>query len=318
MTHTLQVFQSVLAFATVVLLCVLMKKWAVVREEHGPLFANLLTQVALPVVIITQLATHPLEARQLLLVLAMIVSGTVCMALAWVAGNLMKLARSKIGALMLVSSFGSSAFIGYPLIQYAFPNNPEAMRDAILVSEIGVGLPIFTLGVWVAMHFGEKHGGGSATQWQPLRDYLRSPIFLAVAAGLLISPLHLNPEMPWLAPFFEAARMVSGALTILSCLVLGINLNFRTVRGIIPLLLVSATLQMIVEPYVANFQATLYGLSMEQRQVLVMESAMPSAILGSVFASHYQCAADTTSALIFINILLSLITLPLVFAALCG
>lgn len=58
MSHTLQVFQTVLAFAFVVLLCLLLKNRGIIREEHGPLFAQLLTQVALPVVIFSKLAVH--------------------------------------------------------------------------------------------------------------------------------------------------------------------------------------------------------------------------------------------------------------------
>ena len=64
--------------------------------------------------------------------------------------------RGKIGAFMIASSFGSSALLGYPFIQMVFPNNPEAMTDAILISEIGVGLPLFILCPLVAMWFGKE------------------------------------------------------------------------------------------------------------------------------------------------------------------
>jgi len=47
MSHTLQVSQTVLAFAAVVLLCLLLKNRGIIRKEHGPLFAQLLTQDAL-------------------------------------------------------------------------------------------------------------------------------------------------------------------------------------------------------------------------------------------------------------------------------
>ena len=76
----------------------------------------------------------------------------------------MKLERPQIGALMIASSFGSSTLIGYPMIQYVFPHNPGAMADAILISELGVGLPIFTLCVWVAMYFGEGVPAGAGRQ----------------------------------------------------------------------------------------------------------------------------------------------------------
>jgi predicted permease len=50
----------VLAFAAVVLLCVLLKRRGLITAEHGPLFARLLTQVALPVVIFSKLAVQPI------------------------------------------------------------------------------------------------------------------------------------------------------------------------------------------------------------------------------------------------------------------
>jgi len=112
--------------------------------------------------------------------------------------------------------------VGYPLIQFAFPKNPQALADAVLISELGVGLPIFTLGPLVAMHFGARVGEApplSAT----LLGYLRSPIFIAVALGLIGAQLPLPLDSPMLAPFLEALRMIEGALTIIACLILGFS-----------------------------------------------------------------------------------------------
>ena len=311
-TPTFQVFQTVLAFAMVVLLCVLLKRLSIVKEEHGSVFAKLLTQAALPVVIFTKLATNPIQRGQWLAVLSIFLASIACMGLAWAAGKLMKLERPKIGALIMVSSFGSSTLIGYPLIQYAFPNNPQAMSDAILISEIGVGLPIFVLGVAVAMYFGEQ-SNDAAFGKKVLLGYLRSPIFISIVAGLLVSRWHIDPQQPFLAPFLEASHMVEGSITILACLILGIQLSFRSSRGLVWLVIVSASLEMLLLPYLTSLQAALFHLSLEQRQVLVLEAAMPSAVLNSVFATQYKCDGATTSALVFINGLLSVLTLPLVF-----
>ena len=108
MTHNLQVFQTVLAFAAVVLLCVVLKWRGLIREDHGPLFARLLTEVALPVLIFAKLAVHPLGLRQFLPALAMIGAVIVCLGVSWAAGALLRLDRPRIGALMIASSFGSS------------------------------------------------------------------------------------------------------------------------------------------------------------------------------------------------------------------
>jgi predicted permease len=317
MSHTLLVLQSVLAFATLVLICFLLKKFEVIREENGPLFARLVTDVALPAVIFSQLATHQISRSQLLLIVAMIVTGTVSLGVAWLAGKILKETRVHVGALMLSSSFSSSALIGYPLIQYAFPNNPEALTDAILLSELGVGLPLFTICVVVAMYFGERTGKPRSF-YQSLRDYLLSPIFVALVAGLLASLLRLDPQQPFLAPFFKTLDMIRDALALLSCLILGIQLKYRPVRVIVPLIVVSALIQLVFQPWLGNLQAIWYQLSLEQRQVLVLESGMPSAILPLVYATRYQCAPEICASLIFFHILASLITLPSVFAALGG
>jgi hypothetical protein len=313
MNHVLQVFQTVLAFASVVLLCVFLKYRGIIKAEHSPLFAQLLIQVALPVVIFSKLATQPIAPRQLLLVVSMIGAVIVCLGVSWGAGRVLRLDRAQTGALMMASSFGSSTLIGYPLIQYAFPHNPEALIDAILISELGVGLPTFTLCVWVAMCFGEGAAAEAGRRRKILLDYFRSPIFIALAAGLLISTLHLNPESPYLAPFSQAADMVAASITLLSCLILAIELDLRSMRHMWLVVVISAAIQMGLHPLVAGLQADFYRFTPLQREVLVLEAAMPSAILGVVFATRYRCAAQWNAALVFGNILIGLIAVPLAF-----
>jgi hypothetical protein len=312
---SLQVAETVAAFAAVVLLVVLLKRLGVIHAPDQAVFARLLTQVVIPAVVFYQLAIHPLDGRKFLLVLAMFLAGCASLFLAWLAGRLLRLDRPHTGALMITSAFGSSALLGYPLIQFAFPHNPEAMADAVLVSELGVGLPIFILCPLIAMHFGAARGESRGFSWGVLAGYLRSPIFLAVVIGLLASrcPVLAAPAN---AGLLRAPQMIEGSLTFLACLVLGLQLSFRSPAGLLPLVVVSAILQMGIQPALAHAQATLYGLGLEQRQVLTLISAMPSAVLGPVFASHYECAGETAASLVFVNILLSVLFVPLTFAAL--
>jgi len=316
MTASIQVFESVLAFSLVVASCIIMKKKSIVKEEDVALFARLLTQAALPAFIFFQLSTHPVSSRQFLMVLAMIVTGLISMGAAWLAGKALRLDKPKIGALMLTSSFGSTALIGYPLIQFSFPNDPTALTDAILLSELGVGLPIFILGPAVAMHFGENFGENIGTQRSVFTEYFRSPIFFATALGLIIAPLQIPVSNWFLAPFYEALSIIGSAVAVLACLILGLQLKLKSLKGIWTLLIISVLIQMVLQPWVAHAQADLYHLSAEQTQVLTLISALPAAVLGSVFATHYRCASDTTSALIMMHLLIAIVLVPLTFAVL--
>jgi predicted permease len=86
-TVDIRVIETVAAFAAVVALCVVLKYKGIVTEEHQSVFARLLTQAALPAVIFSQLATHPVESRQYLMVVTIIVAALVSMAASWSLGK---------------------------------------------------------------------------------------------------------------------------------------------------------------------------------------------------------------------------------------
>lgn len=317
MSVRLQVLETVIAFALVVVLANRLKRFGVVREEDGPLFARLLTQAILPATIFHQLLIHPVSARQFVLVAIMIAAGGAALAVAWLAARALRFDRPTTGALLLTSAFGSSALVGYPLVQFAFPNDTQALTDAIITSELGVGLPLFTLGPLVAIHFGAASGAAASLRTSFL-DYLRSPIFIAVAAGLVAAQLDLPLDNPFLAPLLQALRMIDGALTIVACLILGLQLSLGSLRGVWLLLLISAAVNMFFQPWCAGVLGQLLAVSGTQQHVLVLVAAMPSAILGPVFATRYDCAPKKASAIVFSHVVLSLATVPAVFSALAG
>jgi len=312
MTVNLQVFETVFAFTIVVMLCLLLRKYSVIKEEDGGVFARLLTQVVLPAVIFLQLSATPIRSNQLLLVVAIFIAGLLSMALAWLAGRLLNLSRSKTGALMLTSSFGSSALIGYPFIAFAFPGNPEALADAVLLSELGVGLPMFIFGPAIAMYYGgDADAPGRKNKLS--FSYFHSPIFLSVVLGIAVSFIPFDRHSSLIAPFIEALKMIKGALAILACLILSLQLKLKALKGLLPLFIVSAVIQMWFQPFAAHVQAMVFHLSTLQTQVLILVCSMPSAVLGPVFASQYNCAPDTASALVMGHIILSIAMIPAVF-----
>ncbi|MEW6660051.1 MAG: AEC family transporter [Thermodesulfobacteriota bacterium] len=316
MSHDLQIFQTVAAFALVVLVCLGLKRQGIIQEQHNPVFAGLLTKAAIPAAIVYHLALNRVSAQQALMVVPIMVAVCLCVSVAWAAARLLRLDGGRTGALMLASGFSSSTLIGYPLVQYAFPGNPEAMTDAILISELGMGLPVFTLGVGIAMHWGAT-GPEQATRCQALWNYFRSPIFVALVVGLFLAPLGIDPSAPWLAPFFSACRMIDAAIALLSCLILAVELRLDyDWRPLLGLLAVAAVIKLGLQPWLGYGQAQLLGLTWQQSQVLILESAMPSAILGVVFATQYRCAASTVAALSFGTVILSLAAVPVVFTLL--
>jgi hypothetical protein len=186
------------------------------------------------------------------------------------------------------------------------------MAEAILISELAVGLPIFTLCPLVAMHFGEASKTAGSLR-NTLLQYFRSPIFIAVVLGIAVSQLHLRLESPFLAPILESAKMVDETLAALACLVLGMQIKVGSFKRLLPIVAISSALQMGLQPLLAYGQAVVYHLGGLERQVLVLIAAMPSAVLGPVFAVRYKCGGELASTVTFINILLGALGIPAVF-----
>lgn len=312
---TLRVTETVIAFALVIVLVVLLKRKKVVSESDLPSLSALMTKAILPAVIFLQLSMNPIRGEQLVLVMIMFLAGLASMVITWIVGKLMRLRRDTLGMLIISSTFGSSALIGYPLIEFAFPGNSHAMTDAILISELGVGLPIFTLCPLVASYYGNARHGVQAIL-DTLTAYLKSPIFISVVAGLTLSQFPSVVKFSFLDPFWQALRMIDGTLTVLASLILGLQLKFKSFRRILPLFIVSAIIQIGIQPMLAVAGADLMNVALLDKQVLILISAMPSAVLGTVFASQYQCDSETASELVFLNILASLAGIPIVYYSL--
>lgn len=312
---SLYVAETVIAFTLLVIGAYLLKRRGVLKQEEGPVFARLLTQAVLPVTIFYSLWTNPLSGSNFAPVLVMFLTGVAALFVSWLAGYLLKFDRPSTGALMIVSSFGSSALMGYPIIQYAFPDSTRALAEGIVISEVGVGLPIFILCPAVAMFF-----GGTAQAGRNIgalaKEYLRSPICLAVVLGLACSQLRLPAGMPIVDTIREALKMAQGATVFVSAIILGLQLTFRRPTGFWLLIAVSIAVQMLFQPWFSDVVANGMAVGAEDRQILVLISSMPAAILGPVFAARYDCAAKTATLLTFTHIVVSPMLVPAIFALL--
>jgi malate permease and related proteins len=312
-TVGLHVAETVIAFTLLVLAGYFLKRKGVLKQEDSPIFARLLTQAILPATIFYQLWTYHLSGENFVPVLIMFLSGIAALVISWLAGVLFKFDRPSTGALMIISSFGSSALIGYPIIQYTFSNDPQALAEGIAISELGVGLPIFILCPLVAMYFGGTFKGGQDLG-KLARDYLLSPIFISVVLGFAFSRVNIPDGMPLVDTIREALKMTQGALVVISAIILGLQLSFQPAKGFWALIAVSIVVQMFFQPWFSNAASGLLRITAENRQILVLISAMPAAILGPVFAARYDCAAKTASLLTFTHIAISPVLVPAVFA----
>lgn len=307
MTFHQSVVQSVGILIGMILLAMVLRILKVVKEEQGGLFARLTTQYTLPALIFTALSTSQFDLRKLMLAAVMIVSQALCALLAWWVSVLLKLSRPRKGALILASTFTSSGFLGYAVVKEIYRNNSQALSDAAIVSELGVAMVIFTMGVLIAIRFGAKETTPEEKRDEALK-FFRSPIFFALILGIIFSFIHIPRDCWPIAGFYRFLHTIAAANTLLVTLTIGVMLHFRDLRRVLPIVLLACVIKLIVQPLLSYFQSELLNFPTLWHQIVVLEAAMPTAAMTAVFSKRYGCDTELTTILIFATFISSILT----------
>ena len=98
----------------------------------------------------------------------------------------------------------------------------------------------------------------------------------------------------------------------------GVLLHFSGMRTIIWIVLFTVLIKLILKPLMVWVPSLEMELQDWHVQVLVLEAAMPSALLTVVFAKTYGCDAKLASKLIFATLIFSGITVIVMFGLLAG
>lgn len=307
--------QSIIVLVGLISLGMFLRHVGVLERGHSSVFARVVTNFTLPAMIFSALSKHPISWNQALLPVTMIIAEVICIVLAWIAGCMLNLSRPQKGSLILVSGFGSSAFLGYALVREVFPDNLSALSDAVVIGELGVGSLIFTVGVMMAMYFGT----GSLNAREQIKtalSFFRSPIFIAVVLGITCSIYSLPRENSIVSTLYKTIDTVGRANTIMVTLTIGVMLRFKNLRKLLLLGIVVCIIKLFLQPVIVFFFSNLMAFPDLWKKVLVMEAAMPAATLSAVFAARYNCDGELAADMVFITVVLSAFTVVGLFCLL--
>lgn len=304
---------AILVIVFIYVLAIFMRRKGALTEEHSLTLAHIVTDLCLPAIIFVSLAKQTIQLNQITPALVMLGLELFCIALAWSISVLLKFNKAQQGAIVFCSAFGSSTFLGYSIILQMFPHAPEALSEAVLISEIGVGYPIFILGPLLAAYFGSEKLDAKS-QWKTSLSFFKSPVFLALILGLLWGTFRLpGQENDFMAPLFQLCNVLAAALTPLAILSVGLMFKMPPLRKIIAALSIVILLKLIAKPLLASFLSTQFGFPELWKEVLVLLAAMPPAVLGAVFLRRYGGDASLASALLLTASLVSCVSLVGVF-----
>ncbi len=305
--------KAILVIVVIFLLALLMRKREILTEDHSAVLARIVTDLCLPAIVFVTLAKQTIELSELEPAFVMLFTELFCIGIAWLVAVWAGFDRAKQGAVVFCSAFGSSTFLGYSIIIQLFPETPQAMTEAVLISEIGVGYPIFILGPVLASYFGSGESDLKSA-WSASLQFFRSPVFFALLLGFLWGFFGLpREEHPVFAPLFQLCNVLASALTPIAILSVGLMFKMPKLKTVLLPLAVVILIKLLFKPVFIGGVASILDFSKLWKDVLIILAAMPPAILGAVFLKRYGGDAALASTLLLAASVVSTVTVLFVF-----
>ena len=220
--------------------------------------------------------------------------------LSWALAKLLRLPQVLASAFILSVSLINAGNYGLSLNHFALGEDGLLWASIYFITS---ALWINSAGVYVA----------SAGRMEPLRalkNLTRVPAVYAILLSLLIRALNLSLPQAVSRPI----ELLAAAMIPMMLLVLGMQIGKAGAPKRLGLLSIVVTLRLVIAPIVAWFMAGALSMPMVGRQVGVLESAMPTAVLAFILALQYDTEPEFVTGAVLVSTLLSPITLtPLLY-----
>ncbi|MCQ2546652.1 MAG: AEC family transporter [Clostridia bacterium] len=285
-----------------------LSKMNILNENHTVGMSNLITYVTYPCMVICAMQLEFSweilnNCKYVVLVFLGVV--IVAMILSKILTTVIRLPSSQSGIMAFMMVFGNTGFLGLPVLNGLF--GKEAVFYGALCDS-SVDLLIFSLGVTLirqAAKGDERMGLG-----ETLKGII-NPCFVCVIIGLVLYVLQITlPDI-----ISGPLDMLGSATSPLAMMVVGAHLgriSFREMFMSKPSYLV-CLLKLLVAPAVALiFVKLLVGSGTIFGTVIVIEAAMPCAMLSVILSEYYKADVEFATKGVMLTTILSLITIPVV------
>ncbi len=258
--------------------------------------ARLSIYALVPALVLHSLAKTTLElGNAIAILIAFILHTALLYLLAVILGHLLKFSSDEKKSLIATTIFANVGNMGLPFVLFSLG---EAGLERAIVYLVGSSL--MTASVFPIVLKGEGVLKG-------LRYTVCLPVLWAAIAGLTLQ----GTDVILPIPIERGVTLLSDGAIPVALLMLGIQLSETPfVFGRYELM--GAGLRLIVSPIVAFNIANLVGLTGIDRQVVVLQAAMPVAVNSLIWVTELGGDTVRVARTIVISTLLSLGTLPIV------
>lgn len=258
--------------------------------------------VSLPALILLQVPRLTF-AKELLVPVSMPWSMLLVSALLVIlTSRIFKWQRATTGALLLVVPLGNTSFFGIPMVQTFW--GPESVSYAVLYDQFGSFLALSTYGSFVLATYS---GSEKPTVPAILKRICLFPPFIALVIGLL------TMSVPYPAVLAGVLQGIAASLVPVVMVAIGMQVKLKLPPGSWLPFGVGLLIKLVIAPLAAIAICLLLNQNSLAAKVSVFEAGMPPMVTAGALALIAGLAPELTAALIGLGLMLSFLTLPLLF-----
>lgn len=267
-----------------------LKKAGIFKEESAKVLIDYTVYITLPAVSFR--STYSLEInRDIISVIALAwISILFCMLVSFLMGKFVGLKGKNLRTFILISSFGNTAFLGYPYTLSFF--GEKGLSYAVIYDSLGSFLLVSTLGFFVSI--------GRVN----IKELLTFPPFLGLVFGFLLKDYNLHPEV------MKVLDTVAGSLSPVVLFALGLSLSYSGIKKYLSISLLALLVKMVLSVLITYQMGHLLKVQSMAFKVSLLESGMPSMMMAGVLSLRYGLNYELAFASIGLGVLLSFITVP--------
>ncbi len=232
----------------------------------------------------------------------------VCALAVILVSRFLRWSREVTGALLLLSCLGNTSFLGVPVVSSFFGEG--AVGYALIYDQLGSFLALSTFGALVLAFCSPKspEDGNQPGARGILKKIITFPPFIAL---ILASTILCRVELPSLAERVIASLAVT--LVPVVMVAVGMQLRPRLEPGTLGPFAAGLAIKLVLSPMAALLVTRLAGQDGLVAQVTVLEAGMPPMVSAGAVALMAGMAPRLVASMVGLGIILSFITLPLLY-----
>jgi hypothetical protein len=256
-----------------------------------------------PILVFNLITNSQLSNKDILWILAFALTLLVIVGLlTWLVGGVLRFNRSTLAAVMITTMFMNAGNYGLPLTSFAFGEEALAFASVFFVIN---ALFTNTVGIVIA-------SSGSMSVWSAIKGLVKFPATYALVFGIIF--LQFGWQLP--SGLDRTVDLLSNAAIPCMLVLLGMQLVNIRLDGHIKPLVVTSSIRLLIAPLIAFGLTRLFGMNNAAQQAVVLEAAMPVAVLTTILATEFETEPTFVTTAVLVTTLLSPLTLTPLLALL--